>query len=144
MTVMTAIDDTTVFVDLLRRREGFYHVLLAEADRLLTLIDAPAEAELLHTVDRSQEILESIQKIDSEITARYEQSGGAPPRDERKLLEEFAGRRKLLTDRILEKDSLVAALANGRLEEIRQELSGLSKGRMAVQAYESSATELAG
>ncbi len=144
MTAMTTGDLTSAVADLLRRREEFYHGLLAEADRLLSVVGTPAEADLGRASDRRQELLESIQKIDTEIAARCGRTGDAPPPAVRGILHEFAERRRLLTDRILEKDSLVIALANGRIEEIRRELSGLSKGRAAVQAYESAATNLAG
>jgi len=140
-----ASDDETTFVDdLLRRREELYHGLLAEADNLLTIVGAPAEAELALASDRRQELLGSIQKIDAEIATRCGRPGNVPSPYVCKLLNEFADRRKMLTDRILEKDSLVIALANGRIEEIRRELGGLSKGRTALQAYDSGAMNLAG
>lgn len=141
---MAQWEDTSVVAGLLRRREELYQGLLAEADRLLAVVGAPDEADLLLVPEKRQELLESIQKIDAEIAHRWGRPGVAPSLHVRGLLEEFADRRKVLTDRILEKDSLVIALANGRMEEIRRELGGLSKGRAALQAYDAGAMNLAG
>jgi len=141
---MAGGDAASAVADLLRRRDGLYQGLLAEADRLLAAFGSADESELVHAPERRQELLDSIQKIDAEIAARIGRSGCAPPPAVRGMLDEAAARRRLLTDRILEKDSLVAALANGRIEEIRRELGGLSRGRSAVQAYESGAINLAG
>jgi hypothetical protein len=141
---MAPADETSYVADLLRRREELYHGLFAEADKLLTVVGSPAEAELGLASDRRQELLESIQKIDAEIAARCDRPGNAPSPNVCKLLKEFADRRKVLTGRILEKDSLVIALANGRIEEIKLELGGLSKGRTALHAYDSGAMNLAG
>lgn len=144
MTVVARSGITSAIDDLLRRREAHYHELLAEADRLLALIGTPAEAELGAATGRRQELLESIQKIDAGIASLCDGMVEGPSPDVRMLLNEFAERRKMLTDRILEKDSLAVALANGCIEEIRRELGGLSKGRAAMQAYESGAKNLAG
>jgi hypothetical protein len=123
-------------IGLLRQREELYRSLLAEADRLLATVGETDEEGLASTTARRQEILESIQKIDSELAGFLGRQGAEPPSGVAGILGEFAERRKVLTEKIREKDALVIALANGRIEEIKLELGGLAKGRSALQAYD--------
>jgi len=130
-------------VELLRRREELYRLLLSEADGLLAVIGEIGEEGLLLAETRRQELLESIQKIDSEIAACSSSRGGGPSGGAGKLTAEYTERRKILTEKILEKNSLVIALAGERMEAIRRELGGLARGRSALQGYEEGARGLA-
>lgn len=130
------MNDMDSLLGRLRLREELYRRLLSEADGLLASVGEAGEDVLLSATARRQEILESIQKIDSELAAFLLRQETDAPAGVASLLREFADRRKLLTDKIREKDALVIALANGRIEEIKQELGGLVKGRSALQAYD--------
>ena len=106
------MNDTDSVLGRLRLREELYRSLLSEADGLLASVGEAGEDGLLSTMARRQEILESIQKIDSELAAFLSRQGTEAPAGVASILREFADRRKSLTDKIREKDALVMALAN--------------------------------
>ncbi|MBJ6724833.1 flagellar protein FliT [Geomesophilobacter sediminis] len=78
---------------------------------------------------RRQEIVASLQRIDGALKRRQTQAG------DQRLLEELTEFRKATTERILELDAMVMALARERQATIRTKLSRVSNSKSAVSAY---------
>ncbi|WP_306535756.1 hypothetical protein [Geobacter sp.] len=114
--------------------------LLEEAVSLLRNFDTSTPEELEATIRRREAILERFHAIDGLVNRRLEDLSP----QELVQLEDFKRSREELARKILETDSLIIALAQEQLSEIKGDLATLAKGKNALHAYEGSSVVRSG
>lgn len=117
----------------LDRWKGEYRLLLEASENLLRNFDTVTPDETASLLARRQESIDRFQNIDASLQRSLASDRGGLADA---LLEEFRAFQKSATDRILELDALVMALATERMNALRGEMAGLSRRKQAAFAYE--------
>lgn len=129
-------------LEFLGRGKEQYQRLLEEAVMLLRNFDTYGPVDFDKAIIRRQKLISEIQRLDIHCSRELDRLEGTIDGDVEQSLGEFKRFQETTIREILELDSLVIALATGRLDSLRGNLATLARGKTAVSAYDKSELEL--
>jgi hypothetical protein len=117
---------------LLKIENNLYSSLERETLNCLKNLESMPAQEIEYFVEKRQEILSAIQKVDTafnHLSDRLALSG------DESSLRKFRLRPAAVLSRVIEADGLLLALAEMKLTTIKAKLAGISRGRGALHGY---------